>query len=285
MEWVSQVTVGKASYKSVLVALANFHHQKAGICNPSIDGIARFTELNRKTVMPALDWLKEAGLIDFEKGNRRHRIYTLNLDIHSPKNGTLKNPDKSTNLGTKKGASKVPTVGTIEAFPIVPKENSHSPKNVSPKSQPLDHEQENGNINGISPYSPPQEKNAIENRVIEYLNFQSGKKYRLTDNNRKPITARLNEGFTESDCRQVIENCTRRWKGSSQAQYLRPDTLFRPSKFEGYLNDGGEQGMPQTDQQGYDPNRTNALLAEMFPDDYPENPEPDLLPGGGEWTH
>lgn len=77
-------------------------------------------------------------------------------------------------------------------------------------------------------------------RVIAYLNVKAGKKYKISDANRTPIIARLKEGFIEDDCLRVIDNRCNRWLGTEQAQYLRPDTLFRPSKFESYLNDTGE---------------------------------------------
>ena len=84
----------------------------------------------------------------------------------------------------------------------------------------------------------------------------------------------------------MITNRVTRWHGTELAQYLRPDTLFRPSKFESYLNDAGETGTG-SDQPEYDPNRTTAMLRELFPDDYPEEPDSDQLrlTGGGEWTH
>lgn len=280
MEWVSEVTVGKASYKAVLIALANFHHQKDDQCRASIETITEFTELNRKTVMPILDWLQEAGLINFEKGSRRHRKYTLNFDVKSPKVGTIKNPDKSPNLGTKEKGSNSPNIGTLEANPIVPKSDSYSPKNDVLKSQPLDHTREHGNTRDIPPIVPHDEK-SVANRVIESLNHHAGKNYRLTDNNRKPIIARLRDGFTEGDCVQVITNRVSRWQGTELAQYLRPDTLFRPSKFESYLNDAGETGTSSSDPV-YDPGETERLLRETFPDD---DPGLKALPGGPRWKH
>lgn len=88
--------------------------------------------------------------------------------------------------------------------------------------------------NSNPPISPQVE---IANRVIDALNSLAGKKFRHVDNNRKPIIARLADGFTEQDCLTVIRNRVSRWSGTEQAEYLRPETLFRPSKFESYLND------------------------------------------------
>ena len=82
-----------------------------------------------------------------------------------------------------------------------------------------------------------KDKKEIADRVITALNEKAGKRFRLTDHNRGLVIARLNEDFTEADCIQVITNRCTRWIGTAQAEYLRPDTIFRPSKFESYLND------------------------------------------------
>ena len=97
------------------------------------------------------------------------------------------------------------------------------------------------------------------NEVIDFLNEIAGMSYRHSDTSRKPIRARLNEGFTVEDCKQVIRNRWKAWRGTQWQQYMRPDTLFRPSKFEGYLN--------ATDQE--EPGRYDNLqrLYEETPDD------------------
>lgn len=87
----------------------------------------------------------------------------------------------------------------------------------------------------------PSPENEAADRVITALNQQAGKRYRLTENNRKPIKARMADGFTEADCLHVVANRVSRWKGTEQDEYLRPETLFRQRNFEGYLNDNGER--------------------------------------------
>ena len=44
------------------------------------------------------------------------------------------------------------------------------------------------------------------------------------------------DGFTVDDFKKVIDTKTAEWKGTDMEQYLRPETLFSASKFEGYLN-------------------------------------------------
>lgn len=72
--------------------------------------------------------------------------------------------------------------------------------------------------------------------VIDYLNQQSGKHYRNTKTNQQLIKARLDDGYTHSDVKAAIDNVIVGWKGTDMEQYIRPSTIFRASKFEGYVN-------------------------------------------------
>lgn len=88
----------------------------------------------------------------------------------------------------------------------------------------------------IPSYIPPREDEGVK-EIIDHLNEKAGSSFRdTTASTRKSIIARLKEGFTVDDCKRVIDDRVRRWKGTEQEQYLRPSTLFAPSKFEGYLN-------------------------------------------------
>jgi hypothetical protein len=75
--------------------------------------------------------------------------------------------------------------------------------------------------------------------VIDYLNVKTSSSYRATtEANIKPIRARLNDGFTVEDCKKVIDTKSGQWLNNpDMVKYLRPATLFSPSKFEGYLNE------------------------------------------------
>ena len=52
------------------------------------------------------------------------------------------------------------------------------------------------------------------------------------------IKARLDEGYTVDDFKTVIDKKVKAWKDDPKmSAYLRPETLFRPSHFESYLNE------------------------------------------------
>lgn len=72
--------------------------------------------------------------------------------------------------------------------------------------------------------------------VIDHLNEKTHQHYRYGEPNLRGIRARLIEGFTVADCKTVIDKQAAQWTGTEWEKYLRPDTLFRPSKFEAYLN-------------------------------------------------
>ncbi len=84
--------------------------------------------------------------------------------------------------------------------------------------------------------------------VIQYLNDQSGKHFRNTKTNQKLIRSRLDEGFDRHDIRMAIDHVVQAWKGDPEMErYIQPSTIFRASKFEGYVNSvpGGKQSKSQ----------------------------------------
>lgn len=53
--------------------------------------------------------------------------------------------------------------------------------------------------------------------------------------NNSHILARLGEGHTIDEFKQVVDNMYLKWHDNEYRQYLRPETLFG-TKFESYLN-------------------------------------------------
>ena len=81
------------------------------------------------------------------------------------------------------------------------------------------------------------EKNYIlADEIIDYLNMRIGTSFRHSASSRKFILGRLNDGFTVQDCKDVIDKKCVDWVGTDYEKFLSPDTLFRPSNFEKYLN-------------------------------------------------
>ena len=73
--------------------------------------------------------------------------------------------------------------------------------------------------------------------IVQYLNQKTGKNFKHTSKvTQRHIRARLAEGFTVSDFKQVIDKKCSDWlRDQKMKEYLRPETLFG-TKFESYLN-------------------------------------------------
>lgn len=86
------------------------------------------------------------------------------------------------------------------------------------------------------------EKNTFSeeiSKIINYLNDVLGTRYTTKSKaTNSLIKARLEEGHTVDDFKTVIDNKYHEWGNDPKmVKYLRPETLFRASHFEGYLNE------------------------------------------------
>ena len=93
----------------------------------------------------------------------------------------------------------------------------------------------NKDIKDIVEHSPTEPVPYQE--VVEYLNQKTGKNFKHTSKvTQRHIRARLAEGLTVSDFKQVIDKKCSDWlRDQKMKEYLRPETLFG-TKFESYLN-------------------------------------------------
>lgn len=80
---------------------------------------------------------------------------------------------------------------------------------------------------------------AIIKEVFDHLNKMTGKRFKAsTQSNYSKVNARLNEGYTLSDIKYVIDNKCKQWLHDNHMNnFLRPSTLFAPNNFESYINE------------------------------------------------
>lgn len=90
----------------------------------------------------------------------------------------------------------------------------------------------------------PPHLSAQRKEVIDYLNRKTGKRFKPNaDGNKRVIDPRLKDGYTVDDLKHIIDVKYAQWHGKTFSNgqlgdnYLRPETLFRVSKIEGYLNE------------------------------------------------
>lgn len=83
------------------------------------------------------------------------------------------------------------------------------------------------------------------NEVISFFNEYTKKNIRLKSKSaRESIGARLGDGFSVDDCKKVIRTKSKQWLSDEKmSSYVRISTLFRPTKFEDYLNE--EEGLSE----------------------------------------
>lgn len=81
--------------------------------------------------------------------------------------------------------------------------------------------------------------------IVAHLNQITGKVFKhKSEITRKHIKARMKEGFTVEDFKQVHVTKWEEWKGTEFEKFVCPTTLYRPSNFERYLM----QGQPKKTQ-------------------------------------
>jgi uncharacterized phage protein (TIGR02220 family) len=80
----------------------------------------------------------------------------------------------------------------------------------------------------------PKSRSDQAEEVLMFLNEKANRNFRPTRVNLEFIEARLKEGYTMQDCKQVVAMKVREWKGTEMDMYLRPATLFNAMKFNQY---------------------------------------------------
>lgn len=88
-----------------------------------------------------------------------------------------------------------------------------------------------------SPLRGSQSYHPDSRTALHWLNEKSGKHFRELDSNLKFISARLSEeGVDIEGVKMMIDRQCEMWKETNMAEYLRPETLFNKTKFDGYFS-------------------------------------------------
>jgi uncharacterized phage protein (TIGR02220 family) len=77
--------------------------------------------------------------------------------------------------------------------------------------------------------------------ILDFLNARTKSGYRAVSANLDKIRARLLEGATADEMKQVISRKASEWLGTTMEKYLRPETLFNATKYNQYA---GQLGKP-----------------------------------------
>jgi len=108
-----------------------------------------------------------------------------------------------------------------------------SPKRMPHQEQQQEQEQEQE----IGEEASPNSSSPIVEKTIRRLNELAGTSFRPDSKvTVKHINARISEGYTLEDFEAVLESKWHEWRDNSDMRkFYRPQTLFSPEHFEGYL--------------------------------------------------
>ncbi|WP_415347558.1 conserved phage C-terminal domain-containing protein [Enterobacter roggenkampii] len=239
----------KLSSVAIMARLADFSSDE-GVSWPSIATIARQIGAGESTVRTAISQLEKDGWLTRQqrrKGNRNaSNVYQLNVaKLQAAAFSHLSDSDASKTDASKSEASKNDEKGGFHPSESGgdPSVNTTTDPSVKKPSCP------------VAPQPDPEvtiTDNAI--LVLNHLNLVSGSRYQKSKTSLENIRARLREGYTVGDLQLVIDLKHEHWNGNDvQYQYMRPETLFGPKKFEGYLQSGirwDKKGRPPRESWG-----------------------------------
>jgi hypothetical protein len=129
VRWALEQPVPKSSTKFVLVAMADCVHSQgeAMVCWPTVAHLAKLTALDRKTVIEAMQRLRQRGWIN-DTGERRGATGQVPVyELKTPASGTVTD-DTIPAKGRPKHSSKSPENGTDAENGTVPKTDANSPE-------------------------------------------------------------------------------------------------------------------------------------------------------------
>lgn len=116
-------------------------------------------------------------------------------------------------------------------------------KNVPGKKEgyPLRISSKDTHIGYLGPEDEDEDISLLQEILLD-LNTVARKRYKLTEPYKKQIRGRLSDGATLQDFQKVHRIKTAQWRGTDMEKYLHPGTLYRASKFQGYVNEPENQG-------------------------------------------
>lgn len=237
----------KLSSVAIMARLADFSSDE-GVCWPSIETIARQLGAGESTIRTAIAKLEKDGWLtrtQRRNGNRNaSNVYRLNVaKLQAAAFSQLSDSDTSKSDTSKFDASKTDPSKSGKNGGFDPSESGGDPSVKSTQDPQVT----------SKPSCPvaaqPDPEVVITDQailVLTHLNQISGSRYQKSKTSLENIRARLREGYSVADLQLVIDLKHEHWhENDEQYQYMRPETLFGPKKFESYL-----QSATRWDQKG-----------------------------------
>ncbi|HAV1589817.1 TPA: GntR family transcriptional regulator [Enterobacter hormaechei subsp. xiangfangensis] len=225
----------KLSSVAIMARLADFSSDE-GVSWPSIATIARQIGAGESTVRTAISQLEKDGWLTRQqrrKGNRNaSNVYQLNVTkLQAAAFSHLSESDASKSDPSKFDASKNSNNGSFH-----PSESGGDPSAKS-TTDPSD-KKPNCQVASQPDTACVNQVDLITGQavlILNHLNDVTGKTFRKGKSSLDNIRARLRENFTHDELLLVIDYKHEQWKDTKYYEHMQPTTLFRPTKFEGYL--------------------------------------------------
>ncbi len=214
------------SQKMVLLVLCDFANDDGLSCHPSIAAVAKKASVSDrqcKRLIRELELLELVKVVGNQYGGKpgSTRHYQINVErlLTLSTGDTHDTGDKLTRVTNEAERGDKCDMGGVT--------NEAQTGDTHVTQPPIE-----------PPIDPPvtPQKDMRPAAAIDYLNQVTGSRYQKTDTNCGYANARISEGADLDDLKAVIDFKAAEWAGDPQmAQYLRPQTLFGPQKFPGYL--------------------------------------------------
>lgn len=227
----------KLSSVAIMARLADFSSDE-GVCWPSIETIARQLGAGPSTIRTAIAKLEKDGWLtrtQRRNGNRNaSNVYRLNVaKLQAAAFSQLSDSDTSKSDASNFDASKTDPSKSGKNGGFDPSESGVDPS-VKSKQDPQVTSKPSCPV-----AAQPDPEVVITDQailVLTHLNQISGSRYQKSKTSLENIRARLREGYSVADLQLVIDLKHEHWhENDEQYQYMRPETLFGPKKFESYL--------------------------------------------------
>ncbi|MBN7120308.1 GntR family transcriptional regulator [Erwinia billingiae] len=228
----------KLSEVVIMARLADWCNDE-GVCWPSVATIARQIGAGESTVRNAIGKLVKDGWLSRRQrrqGNRNaSNVYQLNVSklraaasqVHPPES------DTSESDASKFEASKSDPSKSERESGFDPLKSGGDPL-VNSKQEPSD---KKTSCQPAAQTDPEVVLTDMAKQVLTHLNRVTGQRYQVSKSSMENIRARLGEGFTTDELILTTDYLNAKWANDlKMAEYLRPTTMFQPTKFQGYLS-------------------------------------------------
>jgi len=167
--------------------------------------------------MTLLEFAKE-----LKKGDSEHPA--IQKIISEALNYIEKKKNAGRSGGIAKASSAIAVLGSAIAESSIPLARNSNKSSTVTKTATID----------------PDHNTIPYGEILADLNQKGSFRYQVCDSTKRHINARFSEGYKLEDFFHVHSVKIAQWKGTKDAIYLRPETLYG-NKFQGYLN----QKLPQ----------------------------------------